>query len=100
MVPAAPFALSSVRLDRACEDADLVVSVVNHLTPRTLDHGLAQAMAHLAARRGIPAIVLAHRVQVGKRDLMAAGLASAHEASAGEEGLRDGVRRLAATWTR
>lgn len=101
LVPASTYIAEAAGLGAAvARDADLVVGVAAELTPRALDHGIAVPVAAAAGARGIPATILAPGVRVGKRDLMAAGIASAHEADEGPEGLSDGVRRLAQTWAR
>ena len=84
----------------AVANADVAVIVTAELTPRTLDHGLVPAVAAAAAGRGIPTVVLSETLHVGKRDLMAAGVDSAHQAVAGHDGLREGVRRVLHTWAR
>lgn len=100
LMPAAHAVAGEVGLEAASADADLVVAVVPELTPRTVDNGLTAPVSVAAAARGVPAVVLTTAVRVGKRDLMAAGVASAHEAQPGVEGLVDGVRRVAQTWSR
>jgi glycerate kinase len=99
LVPASAYVVEAWGVRAAAEGADVLVAVTADLTPRTLDHGIATPVAAEAGRRAVPATALAPSVQVGKRDLMAAGLASAHEAGPGEQGLADGIRRLAHTWT-
>lgn len=96
----AAYVLDAAGIGEAAQGADVLAAVTEDLTPRTLDTGIASALAEQAGRRAAPATVLAPSVQVGKRDLMAAGLASAHEAGPGIGGLRDGVTRLAHTWAR
>lgn len=98
LVPGAASCVEAAGVREAGAGADVLIAVTEELTPRTLDHGIAAPVAAEAGRRAIPAAVLAPAVRVGKRDLMAAGLASAHEAAPGREGLEDGVRRLAHTW--
>jgi glycerate kinase len=100
LTPGAAYVAGALGLGEAAQGADLLVAVTGELTPRTLDAGIASAVAAHAARTGLPAVVLASHVHVGKRDLMAAGLASAHEAGPGRAGLEDGVRRIAQTWAR
>lgn len=84
----------------ALSAADIAVVVTEHLTPRTLDHGLAAAVSAVAATRAIPTVVLSASIHVGKRDLMAAGVDSAHTAGAGGDGLSEGVGRVLQTWAR
>ncbi|MFN3866024.1 MAG: glycerate kinase [Demequina sp.] len=99
IVPSAPLMAALTGATDAAESADLVVAVVPGLVPRTLDEGTVPAAAALAARRGLPAIVIAPESRIGRRDLMNAGLAAAHEGAAGAEGLAAAVRRVAQTWT-
>jgi len=73
--------------------------VVGVLDARALDHGTAAAASSLAGRTGVPCVALTGHLAVGKRDLMAGGIAGAHEGAPGEEGLADQVRRVAHTWT-
>lgn len=86
--------------DRDAQGADLVVAVVPVLDHAGLDSGAASVAASWAARRGVPAVVLTSEARVGRRDLMAAMIASAHEARPGVEGFTEGLRRLAQTWLR
>ncbi|WP_062385777.1 glycerate kinase [Demequina iriomotensis] len=99
VAPAAGALAELTGFDRAAADADVVVAVVDRLRAADLDHGAASAASSLAARRGVPCVVVTAELAVGKRDLMAAGIAGAHEGAAGEGGLADQVRRVAQTWT-
>jgi glycerate kinase len=101
LLPATPYIADAAGLGtEAALGADLILGVGSVLTPRSLDHGIAVPVAATAGSLGIPAALLAPGVRVGKRDLMAAGISSAHEAAEGPEGLADGVRRFAHTWAR
>lgn len=100
LVPAFRFLVDEARIAEDVSNADVAVVVTPDLTPRTLDHGLARAVSDSAATRGIPTVVLCDTLQVGKRDLMAAGIDAAHRSTAGHDGLRDGVRRVLHTWAR
>jgi len=101
LVPATQFIADAAGLaTEVAKGADLVLGIGSALTPRSLDYGISVPVAAAAATHGLPAAILAPGVRVGKRDLMAAGIASAHEAEEGPEGLSDGVRRLAQTWAR
>ncbi|WP_062464484.1 glycerate kinase [Demequina soli] len=99
LVPAAPAAAELAGLDSAAHDADVVVAVTERLTASDLDHGVVSAASSLAARRGVPCVAVTSHLAVGRRDLMAAGVASAHEAEPGEGALGDQIRRVAHTWT-
>jgi len=101
LMPAAAYIADAAGLSaEVSRGADLVFGIGTELTPRALDHGVSVPVAAAAAARGVPAVVLAPGVRVGKRDLMAAGITSAHEGLEGPEGLSDGVRRIAHTWAR
>lgn len=101
LVPATAFIADAAGLSaEVAKGTDLVLGIGRELTPRALDFGIAVPVAAAAAAHGVPAAILAPGVRVGKRDLMAAGITSAHEAAEGPEGLADGVRRLAHTWAR
>ena len=98
--PAAPLFAALAGAEQAVETANLVIAVVPGLEPRTLDEGAIPAASALAARHGLPAIVLSPNARIGRRDLMNAGVTSAHGGEPGLEGLADTVRRVAQTWTR
>ena len=100
VLPAAPYLAEASGLVDAAASADLVVAVGGDLTPRSLDSGVAAVVSAAAARAGVPATMLTTAVKVGRRDLMAAGLASVHESAPGHAGLADGIRRIAHTWVR
>ncbi len=98
IVPAAQYLAEASGLAAAAASADLVLGVGGDLIPSALDTGVAASVAAVAARGGVPATMLSTAVHVGRRDLMAAGLSSAHEGKPGPAGLVDGVRRVAQTW--
>jgi glycerate kinase len=98
IIAASSFLVEASGLADAAANADLVVGVGGDLTPSSLDEGVATSVAAVAARGGVPATMLTTAVNVGRRDLMAAGLSSAHEGQRGRVGLVDGVRRVAHTW--
>ncbi|WP_152650629.1 glycerate kinase [Demequina aurantiaca] len=82
------------------DDVTVVVALAPTLTPTTLDHGVASSLARTASAAAVPVVAVAPEVHVGKRDLMAAGVAAAYEAGHGENALGDQIRRVAQTWTR
>ncbi len=101
LMPATSFIADAAGLSHeVAKGADLVLGIGGELTPRALDYGIGAPVAAAAGAHGVPAAILAPGVRVGKRDLMAAGITSAHDAEEGPEGLADGVRRLAQTWAR
>lgn len=80
------------------ETADLFVAVVPELDFAQADRGLVRAIADRAAAAGVPAIAIAGESALGRRDVMAAGLASVHTLR--EPGtLEATVRAVAQTWT-
>ncbi|SEI90381.1 glycerate kinase [Demequina mangrovi] len=99
LVPASSALAALAGLEEEAATADVVVAVTARLRAADLDHGVAAAASSLAARRGVPCVVVTADLGVGKRDLMAAGIASAHEGAPGEAGLADQIRRVAQTWT-
>lgn len=100
IVPASQYLAEASGLADGVSGADLVLGVGGDLTPSALDTGVAASVAAVAARGRVPGTMLTTAVNVGRRDLMAAGLSSAHEAAPGPRGLVDGVRRVAQTWVR
>lgn len=99
---AAAYVADAAAWDAAATGADLVVAVVGVLDPAQVDRGVTAVVARTAAGMGVPAVVLAAEVAVGRRDLMAAGIAAAHEMPASDseiEALTAGVKRLGHTWS-
>ncbi|MDE0572950.1 glycerate kinase [Demequina sp. B12] len=80
-------------------EPELVVAITPELTPHLLDHGVARAASDLAAATGAPCAVLTPEVLVGKRDLMAGGIAAAHEGTATAADLASHVARVCQTWS-
>lgn len=99
LAPGAMFAASLAGLDDIAPPPDLIVAIGRDLTPRGLDHGSVVPASAAAARLGIPCVVIAPAVKVGKRDLMAAGISGAYPADPGAAALADRVARVAHTWT-
>ncbi|WP_062378271.1 glycerate kinase [Demequina pelophila] len=99
IVPAGPTLARLTGLAEAAAAADLVAAVVPALDSGELDERGVAVASSLAAARGVPCVAAAGIVAVGRRDLMAGGVAGAHEGRPGLEGLADQVRRLAHTWT-
>ncbi|MFC6090383.1 glycerate kinase [Saccharothrix lopnurensis] len=66
------------RLDAALEHADLVVTGEGSFDWQSLRGKLVTAVARGAAERGLPCVVLAGQVSVGRREAAAAGVQDAH----------------------
>lgn len=97
---AAGYLCEAAGVTRALSDGvSLAVALAPTLTPTTLDHGVASSLARAASAVAVPVVVVAPEVHVGRRDLMAAGVAAAYEAGRGAPALADQVRRVAQTWT-
>lgn len=99
ILPGAAFAAGLAGFPEVGEGADLLVAICGDVTPRSLDNGTSAPVGAEAARRGVPCVVIAPRVMVGKRDLMAAGIAGAYEAASGADALAARLARVARTWT-
>lgn len=84
-------------VDRRVEDADVVVLVVDLLSGSGLHTGIVPDTAERAAAFGVPVVVVAREVQVGRRELSAAGVASAY--ALGDDPAST-VIQVAQTWTR
>lgn len=95
---ASDYLADAVGLSDAAGAADLVLALGGPLTPSTLDTGIATTAARLAARHALPAVAITSELNVGRRDVMAAGLSGTHEGEPGASGLADVVRRVAQTW--
>lgn len=99
LTPASAYLFDLSGAAQASTQADVLVAVTSTLTPPALDHGLMVPVSAAAAARAVPCLAIAPGVQVGKRDLMAAGVASAYEAGMGLDALTAQVARVAHTWT-
>ncbi|MGH3920001.1 MAG: glycerate kinase family protein [Pseudonocardiaceae bacterium] len=69
------------RLDDALDHAELVVTGEGSFDWQSLRGKLVTALAEGAARRGLPCIVLAGQVSVGRREAAAVGIAAAYAAA-------------------
>ncbi|HEX3814118.1 MAG TPA: glycerate kinase, partial [Mycobacteriales bacterium] len=68
----------AVGLPDAVADADLVVSGEGSFDFQSLRGKVAIGVAGLAAEHGVPCIVLAGQVSVGRREMAAAGVEAAY----------------------
>jgi glycerate 2-kinase len=104
-----------VRLGRALDAADLVVTGEGSFDHQSLRGKVVAGVAGAARDRGLPCVVLAGRVSAGRREAAAAGVTEMYsltdhfgggdrgevEAMARpEDGLREIAARLAAQWSR
>jgi glycerate kinase len=100
-----------IGLDAALDAADLVITGEGSFDWQSLRGKVAAGVAEAALERGLPCLVLAGRVEVGRRELAAAGMAGAYSIAdhvgsvekamadaAG--GLRSLAERVAQEWSR
>lgn len=92
------------RLDRA----DLVVTGAGVVDAAALRHGVIAAVSQTALERGVASIVIAGRVEVGRREMLAIGVSATYSV-ADRGGLADAnpagllarrTQRVARTWSR
>lgn len=111
VVPGAAFVAEHVALDDRLAASDLVVTGEGRFDWQSLHGKVASEVAERALRHGIPTVVLAGDVQVGRRELSAAGITAAYAVGETPEEVRaalaDPVRslraraeRVARTWSR
>ncbi|GIG69011.1 glycerate kinase family protein [Phytomonospora endophytica] len=102
---------SATGLDAALDDADLVITGEGSFDFQSLRGKLVSGVAAAATERGVPCVVVAGQVSVGRREAASAGVTETHalvdhfgsveEAMAKPaEGLRALAARLAAQWDR
>lgn len=94
----------------ALADADLVLTGEGSLDPQTFTGKLVSGVAAMAGARSVPCVALAGRVEVGSRELRAAGLDGAYgmaesvgverAMSRPDESLAALAERVARTWGR
>jgi glycerate kinase len=100
-----------IGLDAALDDADLVVTGEGSFDWQSLRGKVAAGVAEAALERGLPCLVLAGRVDVGRREMAAAGVEAAfslvdHVGSAeramaeASSGLSALAERVAREWSR
>jgi glycerate kinase len=75
-------------LDSALDGCDLVITGEGSFDWQSLRGKLVTSVADAAARRGLPCVVLAGQVQVGRREMGAMGVAEAHSVAEHAGGLR------------
>lgn len=111
VVPGAALVAQHVGLDDRLAASDLVVTGEGRLDWQSLHGKVASEVAERALRHGIPTVVLAGEVQVGRRELSAAGITAAYavgetpddvEAALADPvgTLRARAERVARTWSR
>ncbi|WP_430869215.1 glycerate kinase [Demequina aurantiaca] len=97
---AAGYLADAAGVARALEgDVAVAVALSPTLSPTSLDHGIASALARAASVAAVPVVAVAPEVHIGRRDLMAAGVAAVYEAGHGADALAAQLGRVAQTWT-
>lgn len=78
--------LDAVGFDLALGRADLVVTGAGVLDGESLHRGVVATVSAASLERGLPAVVLADRVEVGRRETLAIGLSGAYAVDTGWAG--------------
>jgi glycerate kinase len=106
--PGAQLALDAVRLDERARVADLLITGEGAFDWQSLRGKVVAGVARIGQQTGRPTVVLAGRVDVGRRELSNAGIDSAYaivDMPSGERGhtaaedLRALAARVARTWS-
>ena len=111
LVPGAAYVADRTGLDARVAAADVVVTGEGRFDWQSLHGKVASEVAARALAHGVPTVVLAGEVLVGRRELSAAGIAAAYavaehpadvEAALADPvgSLRERARRVARTWSR
>ncbi len=110
-VPGAAAVLDALELDRRLGDADLVVTGEGTFDWQSLRGKVVSAVAERALAVGVPVIVVAGQVEVGRRESLAVGIESSYAVATTPEGVAAALadpagtlaarsRRVARTWSR
>lgn len=108
-VPGAQVVLDAVRFAEPTKDADVVVTGEGAFDWQSLRGKVVAGVAHAAQQLGRPVVVLAGRVEVGRRELSSAGIDAAYAIEdqpgrdathSAAEGLAALAARVARTWSR
>lgn len=111
VVPGAAFVADRVRLDERLAACDLVVTGEGRFDWQSLHGKVATEVAARALHHGVPTVVLAGEVQVGRRELSAAGITAAYAVGETPDEVRAALadpvttlraraERVARTWSR
>ena len=109
-VPGSAAVLDAVRFDALLADTDLVVTGEGSFDWQSLRGKVVSAVAERALAVGVPTIVVAGRVEAGRRETTAAGIESSYAVAETDEELAASladpggalaarVRRVARTWS-
>jgi glycerate 2-kinase len=101
----------AVRLEERIAAADLVVTGEGSFDSQSLRGKVAAGVAALAQQHGVPCVVVAGQVEVGRRDAAAAGVEAAYAVAellggaeaaraAGADGVRQVAQHAARLWSR
>ena len=77
-ISATDIVLQGWGFDDLLSGSDLVITGEGCFDWRSLTAGTVYAVASAASRRGLPTVVLAGRVEVGRRETMALGIAGSY----------------------
>lgn len=104
-VPGIATVMDAAGIREAIASADLVITGEGALDWQSLHGKVVSGVASTALERGVPVLVLAGRIDIDRREWLAAGVAAAFPAAAdpGEDpaaGLARAAGRAARTWSR
>jgi len=111
LLPGARLVADAVGLDDRLADADVVLTGEGRFDVHSLHGKAAAEVASRALAHGVPTVVLAGEVLVGRRELLAAGISAAYAVAespteveaalaAPAQSLAARARRVARTWSR
>ncbi|WP_034621779.1 glycerate kinase [Cellulomonas sp. URHE0023] len=111
LVPGSGFVADAVGLGARIAEVDLVVTGEGRFDWQSLHGKAATEVASRALAHGVPTVVLAGEVLVGRRELSAAGITAAYAVASTAEGVREALAapaqtlaaraaRVARTWSR
>jgi glycerate kinase len=111
VLPGAHVVADAIRLPTHVAEAEIVVTGEGTLDWQSLHGKVVSAVAHEGLRHGIPVVVVAGQVLIGRREWGAAGIAGAYAVSESPDQLAEAladpagtletrVERVARTWSR
>lgn len=94
-------ALDVVGFDAALAGTDLLVTGTDAFDGAALHHGVVATVSASALEQGVATVVIAGRVEVGRREALAMGVSGSYAVGGSSvASLADRARRVARTWSR
>ena len=91
--------LGAVRFEEHLARSDLVVTGAGTFGGYLRGHTVIAAVAAAALQHGVPTVVIADRVEVGRREALSLGVSGAYDTGSGTT-LATRAQRMARTWSR